>query len=234
MVQPSNKYTLADAILAGIKAEQLEQHTALPGEIQSYEAATQTAQVRIAIDPVKSGETVPYPILDGIPVCFPRSNGYGVTFPLAKGDSVLLVFNERNTDLWRATGAGQPPSDARRFNINDAVAIPGYFPTPGVMIPPPVEATELRGDKIFIGDPLEFTSPVITALGSGSTPGTPALVNIPPGQLDLLQIIEILITLVRDSFFGVTPGPSGGGGAIQEDAQDALTDLIADLRKLKV
>lgn len=208
----SKQFTLTEVINMGIQATLLETHTAIPGEIQSYDAATQTAQVRIAIDPVIEGEPAPYPILDRIPVCFPRSKGYGITFPLAKGDSVLLVFGERNTDRWRSIGAGEPPNDARRFDISDAVVIPGYFPKSGVMSPEPVDGTGIIGDKIFIGDP-------------EATPTAPGLTKV--------DLVEAVAEALKALLTAVYPSAMGPAGPMAPPESATITNIQADIEGLK-
>jgi hypothetical protein len=48
--------------------------------------------------------------------------------PLTRGDYVLLVFCERSIDAWLSIGGIVDPDDYRKFDLSDAVAIPGLFP----------------------------------------------------------------------------------------------------------
>jgi len=230
----TNQYTLTDAISLAIKSALLSTHTALPGEVQSYDTTKQSANIKISINRDIEGESVEWPILEDIPVCFPRSNGKGLSFPLASGDSVLLIFNESNLDRWRFFGPGQSPIDYRMFDINDAVVIPGFYPASGVMDPPPIDdATELRGEKIFIGDHSQSITPVSTS--AGATPGTiigaAVGTTIPSGKLDLITILETFMTLMSNCAYGLAP--TLGGGGIDLVTKIALTNLISDIGKLK-
>jgi hypothetical protein len=63
-----------------------------------------------------------------VPVVMPGSATSLVSFPVNAGDTVLLVFSQRSMDNFKI-GNGQPtqPNDARKFQAEDAIAIPGLF-----------------------------------------------------------------------------------------------------------
>ncbi len=103
-----------------------------PGTVLAYDHATQRATVALAVRQkiraarggAISNEDIP-PIAN-VPVIFPRATGYADTFPLTVGDSVLVFFAERSIDEWKSTGnASNDAQDIRRFDLSDAVAIPG-------------------------------------------------------------------------------------------------------------
>lgn len=125
--------TMAQAVAAILAQRLQEMHTALPGEVQSYDADKQTANVQPLVRvPVEQedGSTVTeaLPICANVPVIFPGAGGMRLTFPLKKGDGVLLVFAEAHLDAWQAKGGLQDPPLRRRFHVADAVAIPGLHP----------------------------------------------------------------------------------------------------------
>jgi len=91
-------------------------------------------EARVDVQPLinkqyKDGEVQEYPAILSVPVLFPCSSVGGVVFPIVQGDTVLVVFNKSNIDVFKA-GATTPhdPIDERSFNIRDAVAIPCVFP----------------------------------------------------------------------------------------------------------
>lgn len=231
----SSKYSLADVIMAAIDSRLINTHTAIPGEIVSYKKSEQTAQVKVAIERSIEGEVVNYPILDDLPVVFPRSSAGGILFDLLPGDGCLLVFSERNLDRWRSSGSGQPPLDGRKFDISDAMVIPGLFPTSDKATPK--GGTELRGEKIFVGNPTGVLTPIVT---TGAPPGTPTgkPVSVAGESLGLVEAISALIDLVDGAYYGIAPTGSavdtGGGGGIDAASSTALQNLKADLAKLKV
>lgn len=135
-------------------------HTSLPGIIESYDAATQTATVKIPIrfsrrDP-DTGERVPYepPPLPNVPVAWPAGGGgaYSDTWPLERGDEVWLSFAERSIDEWVLTdGDLVTPADVRRFSLSDAVATPvrSRATLPGDAVAD--GARVIRGDELRLG-----------------------------------------------------------------------------------
>ena len=113
-------------------------HTAMPGRVESYDAAAQTCDVLPQLKrQVPDGEggytTEALPVLSGVPVCFPRGGSFFLSFPLAKGDFVLVVFSERATGNWRQKGEASNPGDLRMHSLAGAVAIPGVYPTSGAL-----------------------------------------------------------------------------------------------------
>lgn len=110
-------------------------HGALPATVLAYNPALQTVTVKPCVSGrVEDSETevlVPYPLpaISNVPVAFPSSTGFAITWPLFPGDTVYLVCGERSMDEWKSTGAAENlPQDIRRFDLTDAVAIPGLRP----------------------------------------------------------------------------------------------------------
>lgn len=109
-------------------------NVALPATVISYNPATQTATVQ----PVPAArdhdpETdalipVALPQIANVPVRFDVAMGglCSLTWPLQPGDAVTLLICDRSLDEWKSTGAPQTvPQDVRRFDLTDAIAIPG-------------------------------------------------------------------------------------------------------------
>jgi len=126
---PSN----VDVVRAWIEKYLEDVHTAFPGRVESYDAATQTADIQPLIKhavPQPDGTTVyeDLPQLLGIPVLFPRTEKWFVAFAIAEGDTVLVQCCESAIGHWRdGDGSEQYPGDLRRHSIAHAVAIPGMF-----------------------------------------------------------------------------------------------------------
>ncbi len=103
-------------------------HTALPGIITAYDPSKNVATVQPALNKnFKSGEQ-PMPILNNVPLMFPGGASFNITFPVNVGDYVLLIFIERSIDLWKSVGGQVTPKDPRKFDLSDAIAIPGLQP----------------------------------------------------------------------------------------------------------
>lgn len=128
------RITPAETLRRVLDARLADLHTALPGRVRAYDAATQTADIEPMIKRgVPTGgeedevalETLP--VLPSVPVLFPSGGQCFVTFPLAVGDPVLLVFSERDTNQFRATGAVSDPGVPTMHGLSGAVAIPCAF-----------------------------------------------------------------------------------------------------------
>ena len=128
------RITPAETLRRVLDARLADLHTALPGRVRAYDAATQTADIEPMIKRgVPTGgeedevalETLP--VLPSVPVLFPSGGQCFVTFPLAVGDPVLLVFSERETSQFRATGAVSDPGVPTMHGLSGAVAIPCAF-----------------------------------------------------------------------------------------------------------
>jgi hypothetical protein len=131
-VRRSGSPDLADTIREVIEARLRDLHTALPGEVLAFDAATQTATVRPTVWAAVLGEdgryvNEPLPEIYDVPVMFPRTAAGYITFPLVAGDTVLLVFCERPIGQWRYTGRDGSPGDQSAHGLGSAVAIPGLF-----------------------------------------------------------------------------------------------------------
>lgn len=125
---------------------------AMPGYVDTYDAATQRADVRIAVHPYRSaleGETrEELPVLPGVPVAHTSGGGFVVHAPLKAGDPVVVVFMSRELEAWKSSQAGQAVNalDNRLNHLSDAMCFPGGRP--------PLSAVAgLDPDKLTVGRP---------------------------------------------------------------------------------
>jgi len=137
--------TLAEIIRKGIDSRLLDVHVALPCRVETYNAATQTADVlpmvrRAITDSVGNTQHEELPVLPNVPVLFPRSAAFSATWPIAKGDHVLVIFCSSAIGNWRQSGDVADPGDLRRHDLSHAVAIPGVAPDGDVLPTNPAAA----------------------------------------------------------------------------------------------
>lgn len=101
-----------------------EIHTSMPGVIQSYDINTGLANVKPSLDMNIDGERVGIPIITGVPIIFPggMAGDVSITWPIENGDECLLIFSESQIDEWLLEIES---NDTRRFDLTDAIAIPG-------------------------------------------------------------------------------------------------------------
>ena len=130
MASSTGSTTLNAVILEAIRARMVETHTALPGVIELFDAATQTAKIRIPlkrdlVDADGNETTDDWPILPAVPVWMPHAGGFHMTFPVEPGDECLVLFLERDVSRWYAESVEQTPETRRLHDISDGVALVG-------------------------------------------------------------------------------------------------------------
>ncbi len=128
--------------------------------IESYDQATQIAEVR-AVVPVMRGGQLLRPIFR-VRIAWPRNAGLGGqlfadTMPLTRGDPVRVMPQEHDHSAWFASGSvGVPPPGKHRSMHVDAVAVPG-----GASEVAPLPAAAVAADgRVVYGFPFVY-------LGSG-------------------------------------------------------------------
>lgn len=148
--------SIGELILEAARGELARSHVALPARVVSYDQVTQTCAVQPDVRAryrTPEGESVAYqlPQITSVPVAFPAGGGCSITWPLAADDEVLLVICERSLDEWKSTaGSDCTPRDKRRFDLTDAVAIPGLR-SPGAPLTEVANALVIAGAEIRLG-----------------------------------------------------------------------------------
>lgn len=135
---------LLDLFRARERNHDLRLRVAIPGQVVTYTAATQTVTVIVSALTVEDRGiplAVPDPPLQlsNVPVAFLAGMG-GLaydTIPIVPGDTGLLICCDRALDEWRRRGEPCDPVDGRTHSLADAVFLPGLRPTPAVITPPP-------------------------------------------------------------------------------------------------
>jgi hypothetical protein len=169
--------SLGQALDDAIRRKLLDVHTSMPGIVQSYDALTQTADISIAMKrTLKDGTVVDSVKLPNVRVLFPRTSALQMHYPLNSGDSVLLVFHERDVDAWRTSGSIGVPGTNRKFSLSDVVAIPGYVSDLDAI---PVGFTELNDFVIkFEGGQFTIKADGTILFGKdGNTPDEPMVLG---------------------------------------------------------
>jgi hypothetical protein len=158
--------------------------TAFVGQVQTYDASTQTCSVKPVIQArFLNGDALDLPVVPRVPVCFPRGGGFMMTWPLEAGDTVLVVCADRSIDEWKATNNSSIlPVDLRRFDLSDAVAYAGVS-SPAA---PLLSATD---DSMVIGED-SFSGMKITIKDGKVSIGTTAA--------ELLNLVDNLIGALDD------------------------------------
>ena len=139
----SSLTTMLDSVLRDWSKTSL--HTAMPGLIDSYDAATRRARVRPALRlvmagemPGEDGEAVERALAVNVPVMWMAGGGYSALLPLDPGDRGMLLFSERGMTEFKTTGALSTPDKSRYFSESDAVFMPCDF---GIEVATPASET---------------------------------------------------------------------------------------------
>ncbi len=115
--------TLTPAETAALKKDILSSlHCAMPGIVESFDAATQTASVR----PALKHSSAALPLIRDVPVFFPGGTASGITWPVTSGDECLLVFADFDIDRWFENGEVREAASDRMHDLPDAFAFVGF------------------------------------------------------------------------------------------------------------
>jgi hypothetical protein len=135
-----------------LDGRQAQIHTAMPGQIVSFDPKTMTATVQPALQFVlrqpEDGTQTPTTIkpVQDVPVHFPGGGGHLMTFPIKPGDDCLLIFAERQIDNWFESGGVRRINDWRMHDISDAIALVGVRSKPAVPSNVSTSTVQLRSD----------------------------------------------------------------------------------------
>lgn len=141
----------AEALRLALLGWQSEMWTALPGILDSFDAAKMTAVVQPTIKGKwrsKGGaiSDVQLPQCLDVPVIFPGGGGFTLTFPMAAGDEGLLVFASRCIDAWWQSGGVQNQAEIRMHNLSDGFFLPGVRSVPRALSNLSPNSVQLRAD----------------------------------------------------------------------------------------
>jgi hypothetical protein len=207
---------------------------ALPGRVEKYISATQTADIkpllkRAVIDQDGGEDVEELPVIPNVPILFMRTSQFFLSLPLSVGDNVLLLFCDRSIDGYMgSTGAVDlDPVDLRQHNISDAVAIPGFFPI-SRGIKDVIEGDMVLGKEKGIQVRCKGATNTVEVTSSG-------LPNALGGFVALAALVATELTKIQTALnthvhSGVTTGvgTSGTAAPVYTPASVASTNLKAD------
>lgn len=189
------------------------------GEIVSFDASKQTAEVQIKMMMPFNGELKEYPLLLDCP-CIILGGGEGtITFPIKKGDSCLVLFNDRDIDNWFASGQKMQPRTQRMHSFSDGIVIVGLHNKSNPISGYATDGTEwkYKGTSIKLQDgTATFTNGASTVvLDSSGVTVTATNVSI-TGNVAVVGTFTVNGKNVGDTHAhsGVTPGSGTTGGVV--------------------
>jgi hypothetical protein len=130
------------------------------GIVQSWNAATQSVVVQLVYQravyntPMNSSAIPPdptvyqVPLLLDVPAWVLSGGSAYVAMPITKGDFAIVLFNDRDLDIWWKNGTiGAVPNTNRVHSLSDAMAIVGIRPATN-----PIPGLPTDGQHIGIGN----------------------------------------------------------------------------------
>lgn len=179
--------TLTSLINAALSYQMDSMFTCLPCVVVGIGNISQS---RVDVQPVinsldKDGSSQNRPPILDIPVVFPSSSTSSISFPINIGDTVLCVFAQNSIDNFVfGDGSFVNPSDYRRFDKSDAIAIPGLFPfnksknlsnNTDLVVAHNGSQIRIKGDgEIALSSPIKVSvdTPLMTLTGDLEVTGT--------------------------------------------------------------
>lgn len=217
--------TMAEVIRSAIESNRSDIHTAIPACVMSYDAATQTADIKPEIKRVirtRLGEPVEeaLPVIPAVPVVFPGSGEFFMSFPVQPGDTGMLIFCERNIDRWRETEGDVNPGDQRAHGLAGATFHPGLRRTANAL-------ADANGSNMAFGRDGGFVVHVTTMDD----------IELPAGSTEFLaraDRVEDEIQVIVDAITNAIPVPNDGGAALKADILMALNNPVGNTASDKV
>lgn len=131
-----------------------EIRVALPGVIESFDTATQTAVVRAALRERMlidgKEEDTEIPLIPDVPVYFPGGSNFDISYPVLPGMECLLVFADCCMDAWWESGGVQNQTEIRRHDLSDGFALVGFRSQQGLAEKYRDDALVLRAEDTLL------------------------------------------------------------------------------------
>ena len=110
-------------------------YTSMPGVVVTVR--NKLNEMSVDVQPALSMRTedadsvTPRPTILNVPFHMPLTDQGGLSYPISVGTPVWLVFSMRGLEKWkRSDGKPDAPTDLRKFDARDCIAIPGAWPAP--------------------------------------------------------------------------------------------------------
>lgn len=96
------------------------------GKIDSYDKDTQSCTIKIQVKrKISDTESKEYPLLVDCPVFVYQGGGAYIDMPIQKGDYCLVLFNDRDLDIFIADENFAEPNTNRKHSLSDGIALIG-------------------------------------------------------------------------------------------------------------
>jgi len=176
------------AIVQAIETQLGDVNTAIPGTVVSYDPKGNRAVVRPSLPKrLADGTELAPPTIAEVPILWPAASGGAIfTMPIKPGDGVMLIFSQRSLEGWLG-GSNDAPDDPRRFDLSDAVALPGLRAS-GISADPDAVVLALDGSTVRLepGGVMSIETTTLKVKGNIElTGGMTATADIVAGSVSL-------------------------------------------------
>lgn len=125
-ILPANTLSILDAHKADIFSTF---HCIQIGKIEKVTASEQTVEVTLQIRrPSIDGTSSAIPLLVDVPYMVLQGGGAYIDMPIAPGDYCIVLFNDRDIDVWWSMANMADPASTRKHDLSDGIAIVGINP----------------------------------------------------------------------------------------------------------
>ena len=175
------------------------------GKIISFNGTKKTAEIQIMFKRKIGDKVEPYPLLVDCPIFTLQGGGGAVYMPVQAGDPCLVLFADRNIDIWYSTGNEAAPANQRCHDLSDGIAFVGINSLADSLADYP--ADELR------------------VMHGG------ARVAIKGGQVNIQNATASLLEILQDMIDGIQGGTYSSGSFVDTTglmtaAESALAALL--------
>jgi protein gp138 len=190
-------------LIAALDGRLLDVHTQMRGSVVSYDEATKTCEVELAVRrALPDGEGgfafEDLPNIPHCPVAWIGAGGFFLHLPLTAGDTVWISFDEVDSQSWEDSGQVANPGWLERFGLSSPLAHP-YTRQPPTT----------NGAQMVCPSPFVF--------GDTAAAQFVALANLVDANFQ--KIIAL--------FSGWTPAPNDGGAALKTASASLSFDPTA-------
>lgn len=128
--------------------------------VQSFDSAKQTVNATInykktfyRLDPKTNTYDqilIDYPVLFDCPIIALQGGKSSITFPILKGDTCLILFNDRDLDNWFKSGQIGPVNTQRLHSSADSIALVGLRAANNPISSYDGARVDIRNDKLHV------------------------------------------------------------------------------------
>lgn len=123
-IRPPMDLDLSDLIEIAKRNTFYSLNKILPARVVSYDDSDNTVNCEIVLKRNVDGNEIDYPVMAQCPVIILGAEA-NITFPIEAGQTCLLMFADRDLDIFWSSGQKKTPNTRRAHAFADAIALIG-------------------------------------------------------------------------------------------------------------